>query len=146
MKWAQLPGTTLPVGEIHTNFSNLAVLGLDEWYNRRTDLWKCKLQSALKRLLLGLVNTTEDREWNPALLSALWKGKWKQDCPFSNLSSHLALQVSEKHAGTQGCRLSPDRIWFYMRKKEPTLKPTAKANFQTLHDGKIPLNYWPQIS
>lgn len=44
--------------------------GLDESYNRRTDLWKCELQSALNRLLLGSVNTTEDKEQNPAVLSA----------------------------------------------------------------------------
>lgn len=108
MKWVQLPGTTLLLGEIHTNFSNL-IFPYCVWPGWMVQQKDRSMEVQVTECVKETTARISKHYWRhrkksrlSAFCDALWKGNWKQDCPLSNLSSHLAVQVNEKQMLVQG--------------------------------------------
>lgn len=154
MKWVQLPGTTLPQGEIHTNFSNLIFPRcVWPWWmvqqkDRSTEV---QVTECMKQTITGISKHYWRHRMKSCLTQVLswWclERELKARITFFQTSQTIRyVQVSEKQtdAGSRGCRLSPARNWLYgsIWGRRSMLKPTAKAYFQTPHNGKFLLNYW----
>lgn len=154
MKWVQLPGTTLPQGEIHTNFSNLIFpccvwpWRMEQQKDRSREV---QVTACIKQTITGISKyyLKTLNEILPHSVLSWWflERELKTRITFFQTSQTIHyIQLSEKQtgAGSRGCRLSPARNWLYgsIWGRRSMLKTTAKAYFQTPHSGKFPLNYW----
>lgn len=103
MKWVQLPGTTLPWGEIHTNFSNLIFpfCAWPWWTVQQEDRsMEVRVTECIQQTTAGI----SKHYWRQRTKSCLPQGfcdvflerELKTRLPFPDLSSHLTMQVSEK--------------------------------------------------